>query len=85
MAEKIRLSAGPMRETSTRMESVCIVDIWGDDDEGNEISLSADWYPSEGLVRFSGDWEEVPAMHARTQPTGDQIHEWARAHGWWRR
>lgn len=62
-------------------ESVCIVDFCGRCSLlGHGVDFSADWYPAKGIVRFSGNWGDVPDMPAKTQPTHDDVYAWVEGH-----
>jgi hypothetical protein len=62
------------------VDSICIEDFCGSDGVG-DLEYWADWSPSTKLVYFGGNWVGVPLMKSETQPTPEQVTEWADKHG----
>ena len=63
--------------------SVCIEDFCGRY-RGMQVSFSADFFPTEKLTYFTGDWDaphDVPPMPCETEPTNAQVWAWAHLHG----
>lgn len=59
------------------MASTCIVDFNGYTSPGSFlVAFWADWHPNTGYVEFGGDWEWVPAMPTKTEPTQEQVYGW---------
>jgi len=59
------------------MSSTCIVDFNGYTSPGSfPIAFWADWCPDKECVEFGGDWEDVPTMPMKTEPTQGQVYEW---------
>jgi hypothetical protein len=64
-------------------ESICIEDFCGSW-HGMPVSFSADYFPTESLCYFTGDWDsstEIPPMPSASVPTEADVYVWARKHG----
>ena len=69
--------------------SVCVIDFCGrckrkigNVSYSDETTFSADYFPSEQLLYFTGEWgKDIPAMPSDKVPTESQAYEWARSHG----
>jgi hypothetical protein len=75
-------SDSPTRE-DTMSESICIEDFCGSW-HGMPVSFSADYFPTESLCYFTGDWDsstEIPPMPSASVPTEADVYVWARKHG----
>ena len=65
--------------------SICIVDFCGgyhSERHGyvSPFSYSADWFPTEHLVHFTGAWCEVAPMPTKdSEPTKAAVEQWANA------
>lgn len=65
------------------MDSICVEDFCGSDGVG-VTSFSCDYFPTEGLLHFTGDWNtltEIPPMPSVVVPTIRDAYTWAHAHG----
>jgi hypothetical protein len=62
-------------------ESICIEDFCGYSNPGHfPTTFSADWFPAESLTHFTGEWCDCPPMPSATQPTEEDVWNWARKH-----
>jgi len=61
-------------------DSVCIEDFCGYAEPGHFFTqFWADYYPSEKVVRFGGDWREIPNLKATRKPSLALVHRWVKA------
>lgn len=65
--------------------AVCIEDFCGTACRGIPCSFWADYLPWLQVVRFGGDWADVPDMPSEEEPTSEVVNKWAESHGgfWW--
>lgn len=62
--------------------SVCIQDFCGSYEPGHlPIQFWADYFPQRDVTVFGGYWHDVPDMPSETEPTEEQVQEWAETHG----
>lgn len=62
--------------------SVCIEDFCGYTAVGHfPLSFAADYFPQQGIVRFTGEWWNVPDMPCDSEPSELDVNRWARKHG----
>lgn len=40
------------------------------------VLLWADWHPDEKVVKFGGDWRDIPDMPAETCPSEEEVTIW---------
>jgi hypothetical protein len=59
-------------------EDICIEDFNGYISPGHfPTSFAADWCPIDKVVRFTGDWSDVPDMPAEQAPSDTEVNKWA--------
>jgi hypothetical protein len=61
------------------MDTICIQDFCGST-RGFHVEYWADYDPTTGLVEFGGDWSEIPPTVFNTQPTDEDISEFANSY-----
>ena len=64
------------------MRDICIEDFCGYTTPSHfPVAFWCDWIAAEQVVRFGGDWGEVPDMPAPVLPTRQEINAWFASHG----
>lgn len=59
-------------------DDICIEDFCGYISPGHfPYSYAADYCPQDHVVRFTGDWSDVPDMPSETVPDESAVHAWA--------
>jgi len=55
-----------------REESICIIDWCGG---GKNSGYWSDYFPYENVVKFGGEWWDIPDLIIDHQPTEDECRE----------
>ena len=61
--------------------SICIVDFCGYIHPGHfPYSVWADYYPEHHVMTFGGEWQDVPDMPCKREPSEHHAELWAKLH-----
>lgn len=70
-----------MTEQIKQNKSVCIVDFSGYSTKLHDhVEYWCDYYPSEHLTYFGGEWCEIEPMPSEHEPSEDQCYQWVKEH-----
>jgi hypothetical protein len=66
---------GLIRETEDG--SICVFDFNGYTAGPGHfpVAMWADYFPNEGVVKFGGDWEDIPDWHVSEEPTEEEVEK----------